>query len=89
MEGSVCPQDPSLKSSMVLPAKKSVVFPGDVQENPAKAALFHKQPPALPPKPFTRQLNHSIGERERKHARSHDQGFIKERDVKGFVRGLR
>ncbi|KAM9500441.1 phosphatase and actin regulator 1-like [Clarias gariepinus] len=60
MEGSVCPQDPSLKSSMVLPAKKSVVFPGDVQENPAKAALFHKQPPALPPKPFTRQLNHSI-----------------------------
>ncbi|XP_060776342.1 phosphatase and actin regulator 1 [Neoarius graeffei] len=60
MEGSVCPQDPSLKSSLVLPAKKSVVFPGEVQENPAKATLFHKQPPALPPKPFTRQLNHTI-----------------------------
>ncbi|XP_058251886.1 phosphatase and actin regulator 1-like isoform X2 [Hemibagrus wyckioides] len=60
MEGSVCPQDPSMKSSLVLPAKKSVVFPGEVQENPAKAALFHKQPPALPPKPFTRQINHSI-----------------------------
>ncbi|GAA6070123.1 phosphatase and actin regulator 1-like isoform X1 [Tachysurus ichikawai] len=60
MEGSVCPQDPSLKSSLVLPAKKSVVFAGEVQENSAKAALFHKQPPALPPKPFTRQINHSI-----------------------------
>ncbi|MCJ8731229.1 hypothetical protein PDJAM_G00197020 [Pangasius djambal] len=60
MEGSVCPQDTSMKSSLVLPAKKSVVFPGEVQENPVKAALFHKQPPALPPKPFTRQLNHSI-----------------------------
>ncbi|XP_046707671.1 phosphatase and actin regulator 1 isoform X2 [Silurus meridionalis] len=60
MEGSVCPQDPSMKSSLVLPAKKSVVFPGEVQENPTKATLFHKQPPALPPKPFTRQLNHSI-----------------------------
>ncbi|XP_027032766.1 phosphatase and actin regulator 1-like isoform X1 [Tachysurus fulvidraco] len=60
MEGSVCPQDQSLKSSLVLPAKKSVVFAGEVQENSAKAALFHKQPPALPPKPFTRQINHSI-----------------------------
>ncbi|KAK3568127.1 hypothetical protein QTP86_031108 [Hemibagrus guttatus] len=59
-EGSVCPQDPSMKSSLVLPAKKSVVFTGEVQENPAKATLFHKQPPALPPKPFTRQINHSI-----------------------------
>ncbi|XP_062850474.1 phosphatase and actin regulator 1 isoform X2 [Trichomycterus rosablanca] len=59
MEGSICGQDPSLKSSLLLPAKKSVGFSGDIQENPAKATLFHKQPPALPPKPFTRQLNHS------------------------------
>lgn len=65
MEGSICPQDPSMKSSLVLPAKKSVVFSGEIQENPSKAALFHKQPPALPPKPFTRQINHSIGEEER------------------------
>ncbi|XP_017575638.2 phosphatase and actin regulator 1 isoform X2 [Pygocentrus nattereri] len=59
MEGGVCPQDPSLKTSMVLPVKKSVAFPGDIQENPAKAPLYHKQPPALPPKPFPRLSNHS------------------------------
>lgn len=68
MDGNVCPQDP-LKSSLILPAKKSVLFPSEVQENPAKAALFHKQPPALPPKPFTRQLSHSIGEEEHMNER--------------------
>ncbi|XP_035375882.1 phosphatase and actin regulator 1-like isoform X2 [Electrophorus electricus] len=59
VEGGVCSQDPSMKSSMVLPVKKSVNFPGDLQENPAKPPLFHKQPPALPPKPFPRPANHS------------------------------
>lgn len=62
MEGGVCHQDLSMKSSMVLPVKKSVAFPGDIQENhtnPAKAPLFPKQPPALPPKPFPRLSNHS------------------------------
>ncbi|XP_076829053.1 phosphatase and actin regulator 1-like isoform X2 [Brachyhypopomus gauderio] len=58
MEGGVCSQDPSMKSSLVLPVKKSVNFPVDMQENPAKPPLFHKQPPALPPKPFSRQTNH-------------------------------
>ncbi|XP_015242398.1 PREDICTED: phosphatase and actin regulator 1-like isoform X2 [Cyprinodon variegatus] len=59
MDGGICPQEPSIKSSMVLPTKKSVSFPSDHQETPAKPPLYHKQPPALPPKPFTRISNHS------------------------------
>uniref|UniRef100_A0AAX7V988 Phosphatase and actin regulator n=1 Tax=Astatotilapia calliptera TaxID=8154 RepID=A0AAX7V988_ASTCA len=59
MDGSVCTQEPSMKSSMVLPTKKSVGYPGDHQDNPAKPPLYHKQPPALPPKPFSRIPNHS------------------------------
>ncbi|XP_030630677.1 phosphatase and actin regulator 1 [Chanos chanos] len=59
VEGGVCPQDPSIKSSMVLPPKKSVAFLSDVQDTPAKPPLFHKQPPALPPKPFSRLTSHS------------------------------
>lgn len=86
MEGSVCPQDPSLKSSLVLPVKKSVVFPGEVQENPVKAVLFHKQPPALPPKPFTRQLNHSIGEKDAPGRVT--TAPLRFRYGKGFVSGM-
>ncbi|XP_034039039.1 phosphatase and actin regulator 1-like isoform X2 [Thalassophryne amazonica] len=59
MDGRVCPQNSSIKSSVVLPTKKSVTFPGDLQDTPTKPSLYHKQPPALPPKPFSRIPNHS------------------------------
>ncbi|XP_029109539.1 phosphatase and actin regulator 1-like isoform X2 [Scleropages formosus] len=58
VEGGVCSQDPSTKSAVPLPAKKMVAFSGDSQDTPAKPPLFHKQPPALPPKPFSRIPNH-------------------------------
>ncbi|XP_062337627.1 phosphatase and actin regulator 1-like isoform X2 [Osmerus eperlanus] len=58
MDGGISLQDPSMKSSMVLPTKKSVTYPGDIQDTPAKPLLYHKQPPALPPKPFSRMSNH-------------------------------
>ncbi|KAM7400549.1 hypothetical protein PAMA_004976 [Pampus argenteus] len=59
MDGGICTQEPSMKSSMVLPSKKSVTYLGDLQDTPAKLPLYHKQPPALPPKPFSRIPNHS------------------------------
>uniref|UniRef100_A0A665VY23 Phosphatase and actin regulator n=1 Tax=Echeneis naucrates TaxID=173247 RepID=A0A665VY23_ECHNA len=59
MDGGIGTQEPSLKSSMVLSTKKSVTYPGDLQDTPAKPPLYHKQPPALPPKPFSRIPNHS------------------------------
>uniref|UniRef100_A0A8D3D399 Phosphatase and actin regulator n=1 Tax=Scophthalmus maximus TaxID=52904 RepID=A0A8D3D399_SCOMX len=59
MDGGICTQEPSVKSSMVLPTKKSFTYPGDLQGTPAKPPLYHKQPPALPPKPFSRIPNHS------------------------------
>uniref|UniRef100_A0A8C9XEJ9 Phosphatase and actin regulator n=1 Tax=Sander lucioperca TaxID=283035 RepID=A0A8C9XEJ9_SANLU len=59
MDGGVCTQEPSIKSSMVLPIKKSVTYSGDLQDIPAKPPHYHKQPPALPPKPFSRIPNHS------------------------------
>ncbi|XP_034743559.1 phosphatase and actin regulator 1-like isoform X1 [Etheostoma cragini] len=59
MDGGVCTQEPSIKSSMVLPIKKSVTYSGDHQDIPAKPPHYHKQPPALPPKPFSRIPNHS------------------------------
>uniref|UniRef100_A0A665VXR6 Phosphatase and actin regulator n=1 Tax=Echeneis naucrates TaxID=173247 RepID=A0A665VXR6_ECHNA len=40
------PIEPSLKSSMVLSTKKSVTYPGDLQDTPAKPPLYHKQPPS-------------------------------------------
>ncbi|XP_029308923.1 phosphatase and actin regulator 1-like isoform X3 [Cottoperca gobio] len=59
MDGGICTQEPSLKSSMVLHTKKSVTYSGDLKDNPAKPPLYHKKPPALPPKPFSRIPNHS------------------------------
>ncbi|XP_053738448.1 phosphatase and actin regulator 1-like isoform X2 [Synchiropus splendidus] len=59
MDNGICVQEPQLKSSMVLPTKKSVTYASDHQETPAKPPLYHKQPPALPPKPFSRIPNHS------------------------------
>ncbi|XP_076000908.1 phosphatase and actin regulator 1-like [Genypterus blacodes] len=58
MDSGVCTQDPSMKSSMVMPTKKSVTYAGDLQDTPPKPPLYHKQPPALPPKPFSRIPNH-------------------------------
>lgn len=62
MDSGVCPQEPSIKSSLALSTKKSVTYPGDLQDTPAKPPLYHKQPPALPPKPFSRIPNHSTGQ---------------------------
>ncbi|XP_035270571.1 phosphatase and actin regulator 1 [Anguilla anguilla] len=58
VEAGVCSQDHSMKPSLVLPPKKPTAFPGDGQDTPTKQAPFHKQPPALPPKPFSRIPNH-------------------------------
>ncbi|XP_019734501.1 phosphatase and actin regulator 1-like isoform X1 [Hippocampus comes] len=59
VDGGVCAQEPPVKSSVLLAPKKSVTYPGDLQDNHAKPPLYHKQPPALPPKPFARIPNHS------------------------------
>ncbi|XP_064189929.1 phosphatase and actin regulator 1 isoform X3 [Anguilla rostrata] len=58
VEAGVCSQDHSMKPALVLPPKKPMPFPGDGQDTPTKQAPFHKQPPALPPKPFSRIPNH-------------------------------
>uniref|UniRef100_A0A9J8C1Y9 Phosphatase and actin regulator n=1 Tax=Cyprinus carpio carpio TaxID=630221 RepID=A0A9J8C1Y9_CYPCA len=62
LDGGVCAQDYTLKS-LTLPPKKTVTFPSDLQEPPAKPQLIHKQPPALPPKPCSRLTHHSTGEK--------------------------
>lgn len=62
MDSGVCSQEPSMKSALALPTKKSVTYPGDFQDTPAKPPLYHKQPPALPPKPFSRIPNHNTGQ---------------------------
>lgn len=62
MDSGVCSQEPSMKSTLALPTKKSVTYPGDFQDTPAKPPLYHKQPPALPPKPFSRIPNHNTGQ---------------------------
>ncbi|MBN3315852.1 PHAR1 regulator, partial [Atractosteus spatula] len=58
IETGVCSQDPLMKPTLVLPPKKPVAFPGDNQDTPVKQPMFLKQPPALPPKPFSRFPNH-------------------------------
>ncbi|KAJ8272785.1 hypothetical protein GJAV_G00093420 [Gymnothorax javanicus] len=57
-EGRVSPPDPPKKPALVLPPKKSVAFHCDSQDTPPKPPLYHKQPPALPPKPFSRAPSH-------------------------------
>ncbi|XP_064202389.1 phosphatase and actin regulator 1-like isoform X2 [Anguilla rostrata] len=57
-EGRVSPPEPPKKPALVLPPKKSVGFHCDSQDTPPKPPLYHKQPPALPPKPFSRLPNH-------------------------------
>eukprot|EP00064_Thunnus_orientalis_P004123 superscaffoldBa00000364_g4134 len=54
-----CQQDHSQKSSQAPPTKKPSVYPGDGAESSlSRPPTLHKQPPALPPKPFNRLPNH-------------------------------
>ncbi|XP_056132135.1 phosphatase and actin regulator 1 [Lampris incognitus] len=54
-----CQQDHTQKSNQVLPTKKPTVYPGDGAESTlSRPPALHKQPPALPPKPFNRLPNH-------------------------------
>ncbi|XP_018526414.1 phosphatase and actin regulator 1 isoform X1 [Lates calcarifer] len=54
-----CQQDHAQKSSQAPPPKKSTVYPVDGAESTlSRPPTLHKQPPALPPKPFTRLPNH-------------------------------
>uniref|UniRef100_A0A3Q0S3U5 Phosphatase and actin regulator n=1 Tax=Amphilophus citrinellus TaxID=61819 RepID=A0A3Q0S3U5_AMPCI len=52
-------QDHTQKSSQAPPTKKSTVYPADAAESLlSRPPTLHKQPPALPPKPFSRLPNH-------------------------------
>ncbi|KAM4705357.1 LOW QUALITY PROTEIN: phosphatase and actin regulator 1 [Rhinophrynus dorsalis] len=51
-------QDSSYKPAMLLPPKKSSVYPVDHEDTPVKQITLLKQPPALPPKPISRIANH-------------------------------
>ncbi|XP_047231631.1 phosphatase and actin regulator 1 isoform X2 [Girardinichthys multiradiatus] len=54
-----CQQDQAQNSSLTPPTKASTVFPADGSESPIlRPPTLHKQPPALPPKPFSRLPNH-------------------------------
>ncbi|XP_030066952.1 phosphatase and actin regulator 1 [Microcaecilia unicolor] len=51
-------QDTAAKPILLLPPKKSAVFPRDHEDTPVKQLSLLKQPPALPPKPSARIANH-------------------------------
>uniref|UniRef100_A0A665WUV9 Phosphatase and actin regulator n=1 Tax=Echeneis naucrates TaxID=173247 RepID=A0A665WUV9_ECHNA len=54
-----CQQDHVQKSSQAPPVKKSAVYLAESAESPlSRPPTLHKQPPALPPKPFARLPNH-------------------------------
>ncbi|KAG8003385.1 Phosphatase and actin regulator 1 [Nibea albiflora] len=54
-----CQQDHAQKSIQAPPTKKSSVYPADSADSPlSRPPTLHKQPPALPPKPFNRLPNH-------------------------------
>lgn len=56
-------QDHTQKSSQAPPTKKSIVYQADGAESTlCRPPTLHKQPPALPPKPFNRLPNHITGE---------------------------
>ncbi|XP_041647038.1 phosphatase and actin regulator 1 isoform X2 [Cheilinus undulatus] len=55
---SACQQDHAQKSIQAPPTKKASVYPSDGPESPHRPPTLHKQPPALPPKPFNRLPNH-------------------------------
>lgn len=62
-------QDHTQKSSQAPPTKKSTVYLADAAESVlSRPPTLHKQPPALPPKPFSRLPNHITGERVCVHA---------------------
>ncbi|KAM5156959.1 phosphatase and actin regulator 1 isoform 2-T2 [Mantella aurantiaca] len=50
--------DPQYKPTLLLPPKKSAVYPVDHEDCPVKPLSLLKQPPALPPKPISRIANH-------------------------------
>ncbi|XP_061635418.1 phosphatase and actin regulator 1-like isoform X1 [Phyllopteryx taeniolatus] len=59
---STSQQDHTQKLNHTPPTKKPPVYPGDDTESTLhRPPTLHKQPPALPPKPFTRIPNHSTG----------------------------
>ncbi|XP_076010501.1 phosphatase and actin regulator 1 [Genypterus blacodes] len=52
---AVCQQDHAQKSPQAPPTKKSSMYAGDCAESLlVRPPTLHKQPPALPPKPFSR-----------------------------------
>ncbi|XP_029938326.1 phosphatase and actin regulator 1 [Salarias fasciatus] len=52
-------QDHAQKCSQAPPTKKSAAYPPEgADPNLSRAPALHKQPPALPPKPFSRLTNH-------------------------------
>lgn len=56
------PQDHTQKSIQAPATKKSTVYPPDSMESAlSRTPTLPKQPPALPPKPFTRLPNHITG----------------------------
>ncbi|CAL1592656.1 unnamed protein product [Knipowitschia caucasica] len=57
--------DQAQKSNQAPPTKKATVQAAESNESPvSRAPGTHKQPPALPPKPFTRLPNHITGSME-------------------------
>ena len=62
LNDGACLQDPAQKSSQAPPTKKPTVYPADGAESTlSRPPTLHKQPPALPPKPFARLPNHIAG----------------------------
>ncbi|CAJ1061213.1 phosphatase and actin regulator 1 isoform X1 [Xyrichtys novacula] len=55
---AACQQDHTQRSIQAPPTKKSTVYPSEGAESPHRPPTLHKQPPALPPKPFNRLPNH-------------------------------
>lgn len=57
-----CPQDHTQRSIQAPPTKKPTMYLADGTESAlTRPPTLHKQPPALPPKPFARLPNHVTG----------------------------
>ncbi|KAM4548440.1 phosphatase and actin regulator 1 isoform 2-T2 [Odontesthes bonariensis] len=60
-----CQQDHAQKPSQAPPTKTSAAYPSESAESTlSRPPTLHKQPPALPPKPFSRLPNHITGNME-------------------------